>query len=139
MTSPADDFARRANSHVHSNRSDKSWQAFYTAVVEPLIAADEFNRTQAAILRHDALATQVSELTDRLRLYEYRYDGPCICDTGPTSDGPEECCPYHGRAYNEWVERCSDAQRRLSKIRRLLDEPLDSLFADSLRAIIDAR
>lgn len=31
-------------------------------------------------------------------------DEACICNTGPGTDGPDECCPQHGRPYAYWVE-----------------------------------
>lgn len=31
--------------------------------------------------------------------------GACICDYSPSSTGPEEHCPQHGRPYAYWVKR----------------------------------
>ena len=34
--------------------------------------------------------------------------GPCICNTGPGTDGPDEWCPTHGRPYDDvlaWGDR----------------------------------
>ncbi|HET6916628.1 MAG TPA: hypothetical protein VFH56_11115 [Acidimicrobiales bacterium] len=39
--------------------------------------------------------------------------GPCICNTGPGTEGPDEFCPHHGRTYNELLAYMDDEFKRL--------------------------
>lgn len=52
--------------------------------------------------------------------------GPCICDTGPGTEGPEEFCPQHGRTYDEMLAMLTDDYGKvsdaLSRVRKVLDE-----------------
>jgi hypothetical protein len=41
-------------------------------------------------------------------------DEPCMCNTGPDTDGPDECCPQHGRPYTYWVRGCEELNARLA-------------------------
>jgi hypothetical protein len=49
-------------------------------------------------------------------------DGPCICDYGPNTDGPQEDCPFHGRPYAYWVERGDALTARLARVEALAVE-----------------
>ena len=41
----------------------------------------------------------------------------CICNHNTeTTDGPDECCPKHGRTYAEWIERGDILQQRLEQV-----------------------
>lgn len=44
------------------------------------------------------------EQVEYVRAMKRERDGECICNTGPEIDGPDECCPWHGRSYNELLE-----------------------------------
>ena len=43
--------------------------------------------------------------------------GSCTCIMGPATEGPDECCPEHGRTYGEWVERGNILASRLACVR----------------------
>lgn len=48
-------------------------------------------------------------------------DGACTCDYNPeTTSGPEEDCPFHGRAYADWVIRTEAAEVALERVRAAL-------------------
>lgn len=48
-------------------------------------------------------------------------DGACICNYGPDTEGPDECCPFHGRPYAYWVERGDVLQRRAEVAEAAID------------------
>ena len=52
--------------------------------------------------------------------------GPCICNTGPGTEGPDELCPHHGRTYNELLAYVDDEFKRLraavGRVEALADE-----------------
>lgn len=62
----------------------------------------------------------------------------CICDTGPESDGPDECCPQHGRPYSDWIDygeamragreraehKLREAEAAVAKLQRWKEEAL---------------
>lgn len=83
-------------------------------------------------------------------------DGACICDYNPsTTDGPNECCPFHGRPYDYWIARGDVLLRlneaalaKVSRVEALADEwasdPVGgdlwrSEAVDALRAALGTR
>lgn len=77
-----------------------------------------------------ALRLEVSAL--RARDAEMvRRDGECICDHNPdTTQGPEDDCPWHGRAYKAWVEAANASAAEI--------EHLKGLQRDDRQTAIDA-
>lgn len=70
-------------------------------------------------LRRD-LGWRDSQIADR-----ERRDGECLCDHNPsTTDGPQEDCPYHGRAYGYWVEGVAQLQAVIERVRALALNPV---------------
>ncbi|HSV40031.1 MAG TPA: helix-turn-helix domain-containing protein [Nocardioidaceae bacterium] len=60
-----------------------------------------------------ALAKAGSALADRdywKRIAESH--GPCVCNTGPSVEGPDEYCPQHGRRYDDVLARLVAANQR---------------------------
>src|SRR5690625_2373375 len=62
---------------------------------------------------------------------------PCVCNTGPGTDGPDEACPQHGRRYSDWVEYASTQQALaeaheavLARVEAALD-PCETFVASS--------
>lgn len=50
-------------------------------------------------------------------------DGACTCNYNPTTtSGPEEDCPFHGRAYADWVARAEAAEAALERARKALSK-----------------
>lgn len=44
----------------------------------------------------------------------------CTCNTGPSTDGPEEDCPQHGRPYSYWVEAAIVEQQKVVNVMEIL-------------------
>lgn len=42
---------------------------------------------------------------------------PCICNTGPGTEGPDEYCPRHGRTYDDVLGRWGAAAEELDALR----------------------
>ncbi len=75
----------------------------------------DFARIRADMARNqyaepeDTEALIVALEAARVELSAWRQHGPCICDTGPNTDGPQEFCPMHGRRYqDDVVDRACD-------------------------------
>ena len=58
-------------------------------------------------------------MTEKFDQAEQRH-GPCACVLGPAAEGPDECCPEHGRTYGEWVERGGILANRQARIRDII-------------------
>lgn len=94
----SDDVVGRAREALAKGTHTSAFAVAAAGLVEEL--ADEVESLRAA----GPWTTHV----EQMRAMRAERDGDCICDTDPdpeTCDGPEETCPYHGRAYAEWVER----------------------------------
>ena len=50
-----------------------------------------------------AALTEAEADRDRLRAVVERH-GPCVCNYGPGTEGPDEFCPRHGRSYGDALE-----------------------------------
>lgn len=77
-----------------------------------------------------------TRLSDALRMMTEKFDqadqkraywktkaeahGSCSCNTGPGVDGPDECCPEHGRTYGDWIERGNVLQARINAVREII-------------------
>lgn len=66
--------------------------------------------------------------------------GPCVCNTGPGTEGPDEYCPQHGRTYDDALDvahrivageracteaaesRARDLEAEVARLRALLAE-----------------
>ena len=92
----------------------------------------------------DALAAAEKRATDA----ESRVEA-CICDTSPSTDGPEETCPRHGRPHGYWVargdalaERNTAARNHIATqqaaIQRSLDHDLWHAGLDKERALLSS-
>ena len=42
----------------------------------------------------------------------------CICNTGPDTEGPDECCPVHGRPLAYWIEYGDAMQLKVEKMQK---------------------
>lgn len=68
----------------------------------------------------------------------------CICNTGPGTDGPDECCPQHGRPYTYWVERGDAAYIQgwndaLAEAARVTKDAIDSAVRTADAGFYDLR
>lgn len=68
-------------------------------------------------------------------------DGPCTCDYNPaTTEGPVEDCPFHGRAYSEWIERGDALAARLAEVEAERDRVVaaDEARGEWVRGVVDS-
>lgn len=90
---------REAAEQAAHNRSEVARLTAALAAMEARALAAE---AQVAELRK---AGPWTEHVEKMRAMKAERDGDCICDTNPeTTDGPDECCPWHGRAYSDWID-----------------------------------
>lgn len=60
------------------------------------------------------------EHVERMNAMKRQRDGECICDGNPaTTYGPDEFCPWHGRSYNELVERLESQAAEVERLQGL--------------------
>lgn len=59
--------------------------------------------------------------------------GPCICNYGPGTEGPDEFCPRHGRTYDDLLAQWQADYERLTEAGRAAEQRL----ADLTKAIRD--
>jgi len=80
--------------------------ARYVKTVERIIAA-RVEQAEAALRESDE--EQYYRLLQRAEKAEAERDrhGPCICNTGPGTEGPDEFCPHHGRTYDDALDYVS--------------------------------
>lgn len=70
---------------------------------------------------------------DRLKMVEWKMHaarvllGECVCNTGPSIDGPEEDCPQHGRPYKWWVRQTMDYAAAAQINARMIDQLQEEL------------
>jgi len=87
----------------------KGWEGVHEALDHP---------GELGQMKYKASVAAVHALTadrDRLRERVAELEGRCICNTSPSTDGPDETCPVHGRTYADWIERGDILQQRAEK------------------------
>lgn len=150
-----------------ANEGEGTGTVFSVQAVEAILAAREkalreqiAQADQEAFEREERWQQTHREVTDLLVQAEAERDrhGPCICNTGPSTDGPDEFCPRHGRPYDEVLAMLARLNADLRVLRegitRLADEWEEtclgticnscgadnfsgaSKFADSLRTLL---
>jgi len=70
--------------------------------------AEEHEALLEKVLRANQHGLTIGEAWERALERAERH-GPCICNTGPGTEGPDEFCPQHGRPYSEVLEMLSKA------------------------------
>lgn len=79
--------------------------------------------TIARLSRALRMMTEKFDQAEQRRAYwksKAEAHGPCVCVLGPAAEGPDECCPEHGRTYGEWVERGDILANRQARIRDIV-------------------
>lgn len=100
--------------------------------------APDHAETNARLSDALRMMTEKFDQADQKRAYwkaKAEAHGSCSCNIGPGLDGPDECCPEHGRTYFEWIERGDILQKRLAE----REEEVVRLTAQLARLIPERR
>ncbi len=82
----------------HDGRADNPGNLFLDARVGSTLMGEPITGRQL-LDAHDALVARCKAAEAKVARH-----GPCVCNTGPGTEGPDEFCPHHGRTYNDALD-----------------------------------